>query len=37
MTRSVWVGVYPALSEEMLAYVIDSIHDFVVTRVRRGL
>jgi CDP-6-deoxy-D-xylo-4-hexulose-3-dehydrase len=29
MTNTFWLGVYPGLTEEMLAYVSDVIHDFV--------
>jgi CDP-6-deoxy-D-xylo-4-hexulose-3-dehydrase len=30
--RTFWIGVYPALTEEMLVYVSDSIHAFVQSR-----
>jgi CDP-6-deoxy-D-xylo-4-hexulose-3-dehydrase len=29
MERVFWVGVYPGLTEEMLAYVAESLHTFV--------
>ncbi len=31
MENTLWLGVYPGLTEEMLAYIIDSIHEFVNT------
>ncbi len=31
MQNTLWLGVYPGLTEEMLAYIIDSIHEFVNT------
>jgi CDP-6-deoxy-D-xylo-4-hexulose-3-dehydrase len=29
MNNTLWLGVYPGLTEEMLSYVVDSIHEFV--------
>ena len=29
MTNSLWLGVYPGLSREMISFVLDSIHEFV--------
>ena len=31
MENTLWLGVYPGLTEEMMAYIIDSIHEFVKT------
>lgn len=33
MERTFWIGVYPGLTEPMLAYVLDSVSDFVAERV----
>ena len=30
--RTFWIGVYPGLTEEMLQFVIDTIHNFIVVR-----
>lgn len=32
MNNTLWLGVYPGLTEEMLNYVVDSIHEFVSGR-----
>ena len=29
MTNSLWLGVYPGLSSEMISFVLDSVHEFV--------
>jgi CDP-4-dehydro-6-deoxyglucose reductase, E1 len=29
MNNTLWLGVYPGLTEEMMNYIVDSIHDFV--------
>ena len=31
MENALWLGVYPGLTEEMMAYILDSIHEFVNT------
>lgn len=31
MNNTLWLGVYPGLTEEMLTYMVDSIHEFVRT------
>lgn len=35
MRGAFWLGVYPGLREEMLGYVVESLHSFVATRGRR--
>jgi len=32
MTNTLWLGVYPGLTDEMLNYVVDSIHEFIRSR-----
>jgi CDP-6-deoxy-D-xylo-4-hexulose-3-dehydrase len=34
MSNTLWLGVYPGLTEEMMNYVVESIHDFVQSTVR---
>ena len=34
MTRSFWVGVYPGLTPEMMDYVIESISDFMLGKIK---
>ncbi len=34
MTRSFWVGVYPGLTTQMMDYVIDSITDFIIGKIK---
>jgi CDP-6-deoxy-D-xylo-4-hexulose-3-dehydrase len=34
MTHAFWIGVYPALTEEMLAYVLEVVSEFVHSAVR---
>jgi CDP-6-deoxy-D-xylo-4-hexulose-3-dehydrase len=33
MERTFWIGVYPGLTDEMLDYVLESVHEFVAARV----
>lgn len=36
MHNTLWLGVYPGLTEEMLAYVVESIHEFVGSASRKS-
>jgi len=36
MNRTLWIGVYPGLTEQMLEFVLDSIHEFVSSSVGTG-